>query len=239
MRTSTDGGQEIADRRHARSERTEAAVVRAATELFVGQGYARTSMVEVAARAGVSDRTVYVRFATKADLLKRVIDVAAAGDTDAAPVAARSWMQESMTAPTLDARLEAFVDGVTAMQARLVPLVAVAVEVEASEPVIAEQARNARAGTLQALQAFWSGLVRDRLVDGGLDVAWVAETTMLLCASETALLRTRSIGPDAYAEWLARTLRQFATSARSGGPAPPPDDRRGRRRRQPDDEQEG
>ena len=213
MPTGVESGQGVTDRRRARSERTEAAIVRAADELFVSQGYARTSMLEVAARAGVSDRTVYVRFATKADLLKRVIDVAAAGDTGEAPVSDRSWMQESMTAPTLEARLEAFVAGVTAMQARLVPLVAVAVEVEASEPVIAAQARNARAGTLQALQVFWAGLVRDGLVDPGLDVAWVAETTMLLSASETALLRTRTIGADAYAEWLARVLHQFATPA--------------------------
>jgi AcrR family transcriptional regulator len=215
MPTGAESGQGVTDRRRARSERTEAAIVRAADELFVSQGYARTSMLEVAARAGVSDRTVYVRFATKADLLKRVIDVAAAGDTGEAPVSDRSWMQDSMTAPTLEARLEAFVAGVTAMQARLVPLVAVAVEVEASEPVIAAQARNARGGTLQVLQAFWSGLVRDGLVDPGLDVAWVAETTMLLSASETALLRTRTIGAEAYAEWLARVLRQFATPAPS------------------------
>ena len=50
-----------------RAEATEARIVAAATELFVQRGYRGTTMSDVAQQAGASDRTVYVRFATKAD----------------------------------------------------------------------------------------------------------------------------------------------------------------------------
>src|SRR4051794_40997684 len=44
-----------------------------AEELFVGGGYARTSIRAIATAAGVSEATVYLAFATKAALLDAVI----------------------------------------------------------------------------------------------------------------------------------------------------------------------
>ncbi len=200
----------MSDQRRARSARTEEAIIAAATALLLERGYAGTSLSEVARRAGVSDRTVYVRFAGKAELLKRVIDVAVVGDTAGDPLADRDWMVRSMSAPTLDERIGAFAGGVAGMQTRLVPLVAVGVEVEGAEPLIAEQARSARLGNHRTVLAFWQSLVRDGLVARDLDVAWVAETTMLMSASETALLRGRTFGQTGYAAWLNRLLHLLA-----------------------------
>jgi len=202
-----------ADRRRARSARTEERIVRAATELMLDRGYARTSLTDVAAAAGVSPRTLYVRFATKPELLKRMIDVAVVGDVDEVPLAERPWVCAAFGAPTLDERITALAGGVAEMHARLAPLVALAIEVENAEPVIAEQAARARAGNHGLLQGFWSALVRDGLVDADTDVEHVAASTMLLSAAETAVLRRRSFGeetPGRYAEWLAGALRAFA-----------------------------
>lgn len=186
--------------------------MRAATGLMLERGYARTSLAEVATAAGVSPRTLYVRFATKPELLKRMIDVAVVGDVDDVPLAERPWVGVAFGAPTLGERVAALAEGVAAMHVRLAPLVTLAVEVERAEPVIAEQAARARAGNLSMLQGFWGALVRDGLVAPDTDVETVAATTMLLSAAETAVLRRRTFGeepPERYAEWLAATLLTF------------------------------
>lgn len=59
----------------------------AATALFVQEGFVATTMKEVAARAGVAERTVYTAYPTKADLFREAIDVALVGDE--LPVAIR------------------------------------------------------------------------------------------------------------------------------------------------------
>lgn len=184
--------------------------MQAATELLLEHGYARTSLVAVADRAGVSPRTVYVRFAGKAELLTRVIDVAVVGDVDEVPLAGRDWMQRAMTSPTFDERVAAFVEGAAAMQRRLAPLVAVALEVESSEPAVAAQASRARTGTLEALRGFWGAAAGDGLLPPGVDVDWVAETAAVLASSEAAVLRGRLVGEAGYDVWLARVLRQLA-----------------------------
>lgn len=50
-------------------ERKRRKLIRAATELFAAQGYRKTSVDEVAQRAGVAKGTVYLYFATKGELL--------------------------------------------------------------------------------------------------------------------------------------------------------------------------
>jgi AcrR family transcriptional regulator len=54
-------------------ERKRLKLVRAATELFVAQGYRKTSVDDVARRAGVSKGTVYLYFANKGELLLHAI----------------------------------------------------------------------------------------------------------------------------------------------------------------------
>ena len=55
-------------------------------------------MERIADEAGVAVQTLYYTFRTKGQLLREVIEVTAAGEEDAAPVAQRAWMQEMLTA---------------------------------------------------------------------------------------------------------------------------------------------
>src|SRR5688500_2875155 len=77
--------------REQRRADTEARLVSAATELFIRDGYAPTTLTAVTERAGLAARTVYVHFSTKADLLHRCIGVAITGDAELAPLADRDW----------------------------------------------------------------------------------------------------------------------------------------------------
>jgi AcrR family transcriptional regulator len=64
----------------ARSRRS--AIIEAAARLFLDEGYAETTIAQVAAAAGVSPQLVYAAFGGKAGLLAGVIDVMGAGDEE-------------------------------------------------------------------------------------------------------------------------------------------------------------
>lgn len=55
------------------SEQISSRILRAATRLFLTHGYEKTSMDAVAARAGMSKRTLYSRFPGKAELFEAVV----------------------------------------------------------------------------------------------------------------------------------------------------------------------
>jgi AcrR family transcriptional regulator len=67
-------------RRRAQATETRAAIVAAARDLFVEQGYARTTMDDIAAHAGVSVETIYAAFKNKATLLHKAWDITVGGD---------------------------------------------------------------------------------------------------------------------------------------------------------------
>ncbi len=69
------------DVRAEQSRRTRATVLRAATEMFVEDGWAATTMARVAQRAGVARQTVYLLFDGKLSLLDAAIDEALRGAT--------------------------------------------------------------------------------------------------------------------------------------------------------------
>ncbi len=55
-------------------ERKRERILGAATELFVAQGYRRTSVEQIARTAGVAKGTIYLYFKTKADMLMGALD---------------------------------------------------------------------------------------------------------------------------------------------------------------------
>src|ERR1700745_2844654 len=123
--------------RAARVLEHEERILRAAHALFVRNGYHATTLAAVADAAGVAHRTVYVRFGTKATLLKRVIDLAVAGDLEPIDVVSRGWYQAATTAPTLELRIAAFAEGSARLVASAVDVIAVAREAAPTEPTLA------------------------------------------------------------------------------------------------------
>lgn len=187
----------------------------AATELFLRDGYTRTSLSSIAERAGVSERIVYVRFGSKVRLYQRVIDNGTVGDVDEAPLPEREWSVRCMSAPTLAQRIEAFADGVSEMHERLGPLMAINNEVEATEPDVQVSAAAARMATLDFLRTFWDRAHADGLIAAGSDLGWLTDTTATLSAAETRLLISRAQGWDraTYREWLIHTWTRLAAAS--------------------------
>lgn len=61
-------------------QQKRAAILEAATALFLAEGYAGTSLAKVAATAGVSTATLFKRFPTKADLFNAIVTEAWASE---------------------------------------------------------------------------------------------------------------------------------------------------------------
>src|ERR1700704_3818997 len=68
--------------RGAQAQSTREAVIAAAGRLFSDQGYAATSIDDIAAAAGVSRATVFTSVGGKPTLLKTALDVAIVGDDE-------------------------------------------------------------------------------------------------------------------------------------------------------------
>jgi TetR/AcrR family transcriptional repressor of mexJK operon len=85
--------------------RTRAAVVDAARTLFMRQGYAGTTMEEIAALAGLSKRTVYNNYADKDALFTQIV-----GDVTAYAEAFARTLGEEFTSGITAANLRATLD---------------------------------------------------------------------------------------------------------------------------------
>ena len=202
------------DLRAARRAETETRLVRAATELFVHRGYAATTLADVATHAGLATRTIYVRFANKADLLLRCFGVAIAGDVEPVAVADRSWMQQAMSAPTLDQRITLMATVAAMLMGRAGPLLKVMQQAAAIEPRIDAAAQAARDDTTRTVAEFWRRSAVDHLLPADCDLPWITDTAALLAQAETYLLLTKTGRWDiaTYQKWLETTWRRLIQS---------------------------
>ena len=82
----------VSEVRDEQARRTRRAIVTAARELFLGQGYAATTIDAIAAAAHVSRRTVFNAVGGKTVLLKLALEWAIVGDDEPVPLADRpAW----------------------------------------------------------------------------------------------------------------------------------------------------
>lgn len=100
---------------------TDAAIIRAAVELMTEGGVQRTTVSEVAQRAGVSRATVYLRWPTRSALIGAASRIGVggqpmmlSGDLEADIRYAASFMQRVFDIPTSPAMLPEIVRGVLA-----------------------------------------------------------------------------------------------------------------------------
>jgi AcrR family transcriptional regulator len=154
--------------REEAARRTRARIRDAAARLFVRQGYAVTTMREIADEAEVSERTTYLVFPTKLDLLLEVIGVSTRGDDQPLPLAQRPEFQSALGERDGKRAIEQTVSFVAELLERAGPLVMAAYESIGADKALREptlQGERARAQDLglvaKALEAH--GQLRDDL----------------------------------------------------------------------------
>jgi AcrR family transcriptional regulator len=111
-----------ATRRRQQAQDNRRRILTAAHELFVEKGYGRTTVADVARRAGVAVETVYAAFGTKPSLLHRAWDLAVGGDEQDVHVLDRPEMRAVLAEPDLTVRLGRLAVVNTAIMRRTAPL---------------------------------------------------------------------------------------------------------------------
>lgn len=199
---------EVTDRRRYRSqlreqqaEQTKRAVVQAAHELFVANGWAATGMRDVAAAAGVAVETVYAHFSSKRGLLRAVADIAVVGDDAAVPLAQRPEFL-AMGVGGRSSRLKAAARLLTEVQLRTAPVAKLLREAAPADAEIAEMLRETRdrqrVDLARALE-----LILDRP-----PTAAERDGTWAIASPEVYLLLVEETGwtPEQYEAWSEATL---------------------------------
>jgi AcrR family transcriptional regulator len=188
-------------KRDQRAAATRAAILAAAEEMFLRDGYARTSMKSIAIQAGVSEKTMYLAFATKATLLRQVIQLRAQGDEAAIPLSERPEWRALVTGPLEDIFVRFAAQNATLMT-RTAAIMALGETAAAIDPELAEYRDQAHTETRSNLRALAAELKRRDVLAPGISEQDAADTIYALpptkpysCASHATAAGRRTATP--------------------------------------------
>jgi AcrR family transcriptional regulator len=191
-------------RRKEQARQTQRAVLRAAHDLFVEQGYGRTTIADVARAAGVSAETIYATFKNKATLLHRVWDVTIGGDDEEIVFHERPEIVAIRAEPDLGKRFMLHARMSTATARRMTPFRLAVQAAVGSEPaavdMLAEMDRQRLAGmSVMAAESAKTGQLAVSEEECR-DVIWAMTDGLLW----HALVNGRGWSDERFAEWLGR-----------------------------------
>ncbi|MGB3329011.1 MAG: TetR/AcrR family transcriptional regulator [Thermomicrobiales bacterium] len=197
--------------RRAAAAETRTAVMRAASELFLSQGYRATTMAAIAERAGVAIDTIYATCGKKPAILREMIERAISGEDAAIPALQRAYVQEIAQQPHAAAKLRRYARAVREIQPRLAPIVRVVQDAAATEPALArrwQEIAERRAANMRLLAAelIATGEIRpDLTVEEIADMIWATNGTefhdLLVTQRGWSLDRFEAFLADTWCRW--------------------------------------
>ena len=191
-------------RRREQARQTRLDILRAAYDLFVEQGYARTTIAEVAATAGVSAETVYGAFRNKPTLLHRTWDVTVGGDDEDILFHERPEVLAMRAEPDLAKRLAMHAAFSTKTAARVTPLLMAMQAAAGAEPAAADMLAEVGRQRLAGM----SVMAREAAATGQLAVSEDECRDFLWSMTDGTLwhrlVRERGWPEDRYVAWLAQ-----------------------------------
>jgi AcrR family transcriptional regulator len=195
-------------RRQQLAKENRRVMLDAARARFLRDGYARTTVNDIAADAGVSVQTVYKAFANKAGVLKALSDVSIAGDDEPAPMVERDVIRAIVEEPDPTRKLTMYAEHLAEVMPRSAPIQLLARAAAAADAAAADVWATMRAELLDGMTQFARNLVDT----GGLKVG----------AAEARDVLWTYNGPELYEllvlerRWSAARYGRFLASALVG-----------------------
>jgi AcrR family transcriptional regulator len=211
VRPMTDRVKPPAEKRRYNSPRrveqaaaTRRAVLLAARELFVRNGYSATTIADIAESARVSPDTIYATVGRKPALLRELVETAISGTDQAVPAEQRDYVLRMIAAPRAREKLTIYAHAITAIQQRMAPVFLALRDAATTDANCAElwtEITQRRAANMRRFAADLrsTGDLRDDLTnDQVADIIWSMNATEYW----DLLVRERGWTPDQFAEWL-------------------------------------
>jgi AcrR family transcriptional regulator len=199
-------------RRQVQARDTRLRVLRAAHDLFVTQGYGRTTIADIARAADVSAETIYARFKNKMTVLHEVWDITIGGDDQDVVFHERPEIKAIRAEPDLRRRFLLHARMSTIAARRMAPFLLALRGAAASEPaaaaMLAEVDRQRLAGLgVMAREAAATGQLAVSEQEC-LDLIWSTTDGVLW----HRLVAERGWSDEQYAECLATMWNAAMTS---------------------------
>ena len=189
---------------------TRRAVLAAARDLFVAQGYAATTVDQIAERAGVSKPTVFNAVGNKQMLLRTVRDVALAGDDRPIPVSQRPLAAKIGEEPDRRRAIELLATHLTTAASRYAPVYEVLrAAADSGEPDLRALWETEEEQRLAGAR-HWIDVLRRKGNSNppGFDVRSAVDVLWLLMASDnfSRLVYRRGWSEARYRRWLIAAI---------------------------------
>jgi AcrR family transcriptional regulator len=192
--------------RQEQAAQTRTRIVEAAGELFEAQGYARTTVRQIADAAGVAVDTVYATFGTKPRVLTALIDARLSGGTGVANVMERPEALAVRDEVDQRRQIALLAHDLATVVSRVGPVFEMMRTAASVEPAMAEVHAEMQGYRLENMRhAIGWIAARGPL---RLPAARAAETLWALAAPDTArlLVQSRGWSTTQYGDWLADVL---------------------------------
>lgn len=212
--------------RDAAAAETRRRIVSAASELFLGQGFTRTTTRAVAAQAGVTERTLFLNFPSKAALLSACIRTAVRGGAETVPMLEREeWHRALVGEPDQVFRLLS--EATTRLFERAARLLALGEAAASDDSLLEDERRRGHAATRADLLEVARAMERAGILGHGISAEQAADAIFALAANERLYLRlVEDCGwtSAAYTCMLERTIRGAVGHTAPTLAEPPPCD---------------
>src|SRR5205085_160284 len=193
--------------RGAQAQSTRAAVIAAAARLFAEEGYAATSIEDVAAAAGVSGATVFTSVGGKAKLLKTALDVAIVGDDKPIALPERPRSKAIRAEPDPRKYLALYAELVTEIDGRLAAIHEAVRGAAGVDPDARALWESHLAQHRQGAANVIGDLARKGGIRPGLDPESAADIVWLLGpGAYHMLVHRRGWSPERFRTWLTQTF---------------------------------
>jgi len=191
-------------RRAEQAAATRLAVLAAARELFVSNGYTATTVAEIAERARVSADTVYATVGRKPALLRELVETAISGTEQAVPAEQRAYVARIRVATSARDKITIYAQAITGIQQRMAPVFLALRDAASSDQECASlwaeiaTRRATNMGTFAA-DLRTTGELRTDLSDNQVaDIIW----SMNAAEYWVLLVRERAWTPAQFEAWL-------------------------------------
>lgn len=195
-------------RRSEQARATRGRIIAAALDLFVHQGYAATTLGDIAGQAGVAVQTVYFHFGNKRTVLKEVVDVASVGDDQPVALLDRPWVDQLRAEPDARGVVATWIRHSAAIFGRVAPIMRIVRDAASNDPDMAAQWEINQQQRLTAHRMLAQQLADREALQVGLSVDEAADIIFALVSLElyVLLIGERSWTPAHWECWITDTL---------------------------------